>query len=100
MCIRSGADEAATVNNLISMALYALVAERLGVAMERLRPEQSLVRDWRTDAGFADALAEDIAAMFDGLWLRPERFPTLGELANGLIERYGPAIPVPAAASR
>lgn len=95
MCFHAGADEAATINNLISMALYALVAERLGVAMERLSPEQNLMCHWGADAGFAEALAEDIAAMFDGLRMRPECFRTLGDLANGLIERYGLTGPVP-----
>lgn len=92
MCFSAGTDEAATINNLITLTLHALVADRLGVDIGMLRPEQDLVRDWRIDAGLAALIADDIDTLFDGLQIDPQEHRTLGDLTASLVAHYGVAV--------
>ena len=85
MCIRAGSNELESVKNLMGMSLMAVIAESLGVDIERVDEGMHLVNDLGMDGNGKQQLEQMIAEVFDGLELNLNTTPTVSALLDRVV---------------
>ncbi len=67
MCFKIGDNEFETVRGLMTMTVYSIISDTLGVSLESIEPESHLVNDLGMDLQKQEALKQSIKEMFDEL---------------------------------
>ncbi len=82
MCGKMGGNEVESMQNMMSMAVYCVIADALDVDIDDLEPETDLQRDLGLTSSAQEMLDQSIMDMFDNFHVDFSRVKTVQDIVN------------------
>lgn len=82
MCGKMGGNEVESMQNMMSMAVYCVIADALDVDIDDLEPETDLQRDLGLTSSVQEILDQSIMDMFDNFHVDFSRVKTVQDIVN------------------
>ena len=86
MCGKLGNDEVESMQNMMSMAVYSVLADFFDVNIDDISPSSDLQNDLGMTASIQEQLGRAMMDMFDNLQLDFSQVKTVQDIVNQVVE--------------
>ncbi len=86
MCGKFGDDEIESMRNMMSLAVYSVLADIFDVNMSEISPNSDLENDLRMTASIREQLDEKIKEMFDNFHVDFSKAKNVQDIVDQIIE--------------